>query len=113
MAIKYLVKKNKIDAYLGDTKNDVLDEITKITKGIVIADVEMKDGYCGTAHCSNEDNFDFNVGSKIAKKRCLAKYYKNKIKIYKDLSRMYLELAEICVKRVKRLQEIKKNYEEQ
>ena len=45
----------------------------------------MKDTYKGVAYCSIDDTFDLKQGMHIARDRMLAKYYKGKRKVFKNL----------------------------
>ena len=45
----------------------------------------MKDTYKGMAYCSVDDAFDLKQGMHIARDRMLAKYYKGKRKVFKNL----------------------------
>ena len=45
----------------------------------------MKDTYKGVAYCSIDDAFDLKHGMHIARDRMLAKYYKGKRKVFKNL----------------------------
>lgn len=45
----------------------------------------MNDTYKGVAYCSIDDAFDLKQGMHIARDRMLAKYYKGKRKVFKNL----------------------------
>lgn len=45
----------------------------------------MNDTYKGVAYCSVDDAFDLKQGMHIARDRMLAKYYKGKRKVFKNL----------------------------
>lgn len=45
----------------------------------------MNDTYKGIAYCSVDDAFDLKQGMHIARDRMLAKYYKGKRKVFKNL----------------------------
>ena len=45
----------------------------------------MKNTYKGVAYCSVDDAFDLKQGMHIARDRMLAKYYKGKRKVFKNL----------------------------
>lgn len=45
----------------------------------------MNDTYKGVAYCSVDDTFDLKQGMHIARDRMLAKYYKGKRKVFKNL----------------------------
>ena len=45
----------------------------------------MRDTYKGIAYCSVDDAFDLKQGMHIARDRMLAKYYKGKRKVFKNL----------------------------
>ena len=45
----------------------------------------MNDTYKGVAYCSVDDVFDLKQGMHIARDRMLAKYYKGKRKVFKNL----------------------------
>ena len=75
-------------AKLVDSHRDAYESIVKITHGHGIGfgmkDNEdfnalvMQDVFVGKAVCSKEDEFDFEVGAKIARNRALEKYYREK-----------------------------------
>lgn len=45
----------------------------------------MKDTYKGVAYCSVDDTFDLKQGMHIARDRMLAKYYKGKRNVFKNI----------------------------
>lgn len=45
----------------------------------------MNDTYKGVAYCSIDDSFDLKQGMHIARDRMLAKYYKGKRKVFKNI----------------------------
>lgn len=45
----------------------------------------MNDTYKGVAYCSMDDAFDLKQGMHIARDRMLAKYYKGKRNVFKDI----------------------------
>ena len=55
----------------------------------------MNDTYKGVAYCSVDDAFDLKQGMHIARDRMLAKYYKGKRKVFKNL---YKSIHSIDVK---------------
>ena len=55
----------------------------------------MKNTYKGVAYCSVDDAFDLKQGMHIARDRMLAKYYKGKRKVFKNL---YKSIHSIDVK---------------
>lgn len=81
MAIKYISipERRKTVAILEGTSWDALNKITKLCGNASISPdlfyYEMPDHFRAVAVCSAEDEWDEEVGKKIAKEKLMRKYY--------------------------------------
>lgn len=67
----------------ADCKNKIARYADKLTEHRLI----------GVAKCSPEDEFDLETGKRIARARLFKKYYKNKEKVYLEVSYFAYSLA--------------------
>ena len=100
-------KKNKVViAKLTGCEHDVSTEFTKrFLKNDSLSTIEvyptnemhLRDSYVGKCRFEKDEPFDAELGKKIAKDRCLKKYYKAKDKMIErivyDLQKMKIEVS--------------------
>lgn len=102
--IKYNVVGNKVYARFTGDKPDSYQLVCKFIKNKDLsdyyknkikkyADKLTEHGLVGVAKCSPEDEFDLETGKRIAKARLFKKYYKNKEKVYLEVSYFACSLA--------------------
>lgn len=102
--IKYSVVGNKVYARFAGEEPDSYQLVREFLKNKDLsdyyknkikkyADKLTEHGLVGVAKCSPEDEFDIEIGKRIAKARLFKKYYKNKQKVCLEISYFACSLA--------------------
>lgn len=74
---------NRVHAVLMGTRNDAIKELYRrvprelLTSDIIVAAI-LPELYTQTVCCDTRDEFDEEVGKRLAKERLLERYYRNK-----------------------------------
>ncbi len=79
MNVKYIVKEEQgiVVAVVKGCRRHAMQELEMVDL-VFSSDYYISDSYSGVARCMPEDTFDLEYGKKLAKSRCLKKYYSAK-----------------------------------